>query len=261
VGLRPRLGWVLLLAALPGAATAGPGAEGAAAGAFAPGRTALGLAAGYGFGVDLFGSGGTENEEVSFAAFVPSFWIAPFGLLGGDGWGAGSFGLGLEGGLLANAEPRSGVAGSAALAARYHWLPPALRGGRLVPFLELSLGIGGLDFDLQSQDDGFNFFLQGGAGVHWLLSRRTALTSGWRYHHISNAGTRRPNIGINSHLFLFGVSVFLDQPGAGASRAGARPRRPPPRGRRPVRMERLVRPPALGLRRGRPRRLPPDAGP
>jgi hypothetical protein len=111
---------------------------------------------------------------------------------------------------LLNTDPRFGVAGNASLLGRYHLLPPALRGGRLVPYAELSLGIGGLDFDLDQQDDGFNFFLQGGVGAQWLLSRRTALGAGWRYHHISNAGTRRPNIGINSHLFLFGLSVFLD---------------------------------------------------
>jgi len=211
MGLRAGLRGVLLCAALAGAAPSPSGAEAAQApDAFARGRMALGLAAGYGLGADLFGSGGTENEEVSFAALLPSFWLAPAGLLGGDAWYAGSPALGLEGGLFANAEPRCGIAGSAALLTRYHWLPPALRGGRLVPFLELSLGIGGLDFDLDQQDDGFNFFLQGGAGAHWLFSPRAALSCGWRYHHVSNAGTRRPNIGINSHLLLFGLSVFLD---------------------------------------------------
>lgn len=209
--LRRPLALALLLAALPSAAPADSEAgEPTPLGAFASGRSQLGLAAGYGFGVDLFSSGGTENAEVSFAALVPSFLVEPFGLLGGDAFYAGSLTLGVEGALLVNAEPRSGVAGNASLLTRYHLLPPVLRGGRLVPYLELSLGIGGLDFDLDQQDDGFNFFLQGGAGAQWLLTRRTALGAGWRYHHISNAGTRRPNIGINSHLFLLGLSVFLD---------------------------------------------------
>ncbi|MFQ5990136.1 MAG: acyloxyacyl hydrolase [Candidatus Methylomirabilales bacterium] len=36
------------------------------------------------------------------------------------------------------------------------------------------------------------------------------MTAEWRLHHISNAGSNDPNNGINSSLFLVGLSTFLD---------------------------------------------------
>ncbi|MFQ5802420.1 MAG: acyloxyacyl hydrolase, partial [Candidatus Methylomirabilales bacterium] len=44
----------------------------------------------------------------------------------------------------------------------------------------------------------------------YFLSEQTALTGEWRWLHISNADTRMPNAGINSSLFLIGVSFFLE---------------------------------------------------
>ena len=51
--------------------------------------------------------------------------------------------------------------------------------------VEVGVGITHLDFDLADQRDGFNFLLQGGAGAHWFILKRIALTAGWRFLHIS----------------------------------------------------------------------------
>ena len=73
----------------------------------------------------------------------------------------------------------------------------------------LLAGIIGTDFDLE-QRDGFNFILQGGAGIQWLVTNRTALTVSYLFHHISNAGIQTPNEGFNQHMILFGPTFFFD---------------------------------------------------
>jgi hypothetical protein len=66
-----------------------------------------------------------------------------------------------------------------------------------------------LDADLARQSDGLNFILQSGVGLHYFISQRTALTGEWRFHHISNASIHDKNAGINSSLFMLGVTFFL----------------------------------------------------
>jgi hypothetical protein len=109
--------------------------------------------------------------------------------------------------LLWNRDPQTGFGGGATLQLHYQWLRLAREG--VVPYLEGGAGMGSIDFDLPSQRDGFNFLIGGGVGVHLHATERVALSLGWRFHHISNAGSRSPNVGINSHLYHAGVTFFL----------------------------------------------------
>ena len=70
---------------------------------------------------------------------------------------------------------------------------------------EGGIGVGNLDFNLNSQSDGFSFYLQGGLGLKWQLRPRYALTASVLWHHISNAQLRAPNNGIDDILFQVGV--------------------------------------------------------
>ena len=79
-----------------------------------------------------------------------------------------------------------------------------------MPFLEVGIGIGHLDFGLPSRADGFNFALQSVAGVHWFVWERAAITVQWRFHHLSNGKIREPNVAIDSSLFLIGTTFALD---------------------------------------------------
>ena len=88
---------------------------------------------------------------------------------------------------------------------RYNFLQLA----RVVPFIEAGAGVVGTDFDLKGQSDGFNFSLQGGLGFHFFVLPQVALTAESRFHHISNAGLRQPNSGINDCVFLIGTSFFV----------------------------------------------------
>ncbi len=203
------------MTALLGAAALAAGAaraeEAAAAGeadAFASGALQLGLTGGHAWGFgDPFSSEDTENEELRLVLVAPSLGIGISELWGRDHWYRGSFALFGEGQFWWNREPREGFGGGFGLLLRYQLLAVSERG--IVPFIEGSAGLAGIDFDLHSQRDGFNFLLQAGAGAHWLWLPNSALSAGYRYHHISNAGSRRPNSGINAHLIHLGITTFL----------------------------------------------------
>ena len=100
----------------------------------------------------------------------------------------------------------SGFAWGASLLIRYNFLA----NDRFVPFLEVGGGLIDLDFGLDSRADGFNFALQGGIGVHWLLWKRASITGQWRYHHISNGRINEPNVSTDNSLILIGLTFFLD---------------------------------------------------
>ena len=173
---------------------------------FGLGRQEIGLAVGYGFGLPIGGTKHLELEDVQYTYVAPRWGIGISNPIGGDAWYRGNFELLLEGAFIINVEPQSGFAGGATAMFRYNFLA----GDTFIPFLELGAGIVALDFNLADQADGFTFTPQGGVGFHYFVSERTALTAEWRLHHFSNAGINEPNNGINSSLFLIGVSVFLN---------------------------------------------------
>jgi opacity protein-like surface antigen len=55
----------------------------------------------------------------------------------------------------------------------------------------------------------FNFILTAGGGLSWFVKPRMSLNVGYRFHHISNAGTSYPNIGLNSSLPFGGFSFYF----------------------------------------------------
>lgn len=55
----------------------------------------------------------------------------------------------------------------------------------------------------------FNFIVTAGGGLSWFVTPRLALNAGYRFHHISNAGTRFPNLGLNSSLPFGGFSFYF----------------------------------------------------
>ncbi|HUI26126.1 MAG TPA: acyloxyacyl hydrolase [Candidatus Kryptonia bacterium] len=82
------------------------------------------------------------------------------------------------------------------------------RGQALVPFLEGGEGV--LYTALQGEHLGgsFQFSSQAGGGLHWFLSRTAALTASYRIRHISNAGIRKENSGLNTDFFTVGFTFF-----------------------------------------------------
>ncbi|MEO7859861.1 MAG: acyloxyacyl hydrolase, partial [Nitrospirales bacterium] len=82
--------------------------------------------------------------------------------------------------------------------------------GRWMPFWDAGAGMVWTDLGprIPEQSTQFNFVLQTGPGVSYFVTESTAVTLGIRFHHISNAGIGNRNIGLNSTLFMVGVSFF-----------------------------------------------------
>ena len=189
-------------AALAADAADQPGTYGSA---FGFGRQSLGISAGHGLALPVGGTDSPEMEDIQFVYVTPRWGIGITDPLGGRSWYRGNFELMLEGTFLYMFEPKSGIAGGIAPGLRYNFLT----GTRFIPFLHAGVGFIALDADLARQSDGLNFILQSGVGLHYFLSQSTALTGEWRFHHISNANIHDRNAGINSSLFLLGLTFFL----------------------------------------------------
>lgn len=82
---------------------------------------------------------------------------------------------------------------------------------RLRPYVEFAGGPFWTDLGgrIPEESSEFNFILTAGFGVSWFVTNRTALNVGYRFHHISNAGTKMPNLGINSSLPFGGFAFYF----------------------------------------------------
>jgi hypothetical protein len=171
---------------------------------FGKGSQEWGLSLGRGTGLDIWGSRGADTADVEVVGLLPRFGVGLSDPVGRDSWVHGNLELVVEGSVLAAYGPKGGFVGGVGLAFRYN----LLGWQRMVPFVEIGGGVGGIELDLDDQSDGLAFSAHGGLGVHWWLSERTAFTASWRLHHLSNAGIGGDNAGINDSMFLVGMSYF-----------------------------------------------------
>ncbi len=166
-----------------------------------PGSWELGLRSGYSIGqrnVDMV----PVNVRIGYTLFKGQKWIIP----------RGAFEVGIEPFAsvitsVANPDKRSGsleLGGLLPVLTYYFDL-----GNGLYPYFEG--GIGMLYTDLRGYNLGghFSFTETFGTGVTYFLNDRLALSVGWRYRHISNAGLYKDNAGLTSDVFLAGFSYFL----------------------------------------------------
>ncbi len=77
---------------------------------------------------------------------------------------------------------------------------------KLQPYLKLSLGMVYMSQHTPGQSTRFNFTEQGGMGVHYFFNTHTAVTLEGRFRHLSNAGIKQPNHGINNYFILTGIA-------------------------------------------------------
>lgn len=64
-----------------------------------------------------------------------------------------------------------------------------------------------MSLETREQETQFNFIDQAGAGLVFSLKASLDLELGYRFWHISNAGIRHPNSGINGHAVHVGTTV------------------------------------------------------
>jgi lipid A 3-O-deacylase len=168
---------------------------------FTSGTHEVGFAIIGGFGVRAFGN--LHPHDLSLGSLHYG-WIFSDVVAKGH-WYQGNWEL--IGELFGGAQYNSHVAYLAGLAPglRYNFIT----GTRFVPFVHG--GVGATLTDIRGPDLGsiFQFNLQAGVGIHWFWRENAAFTAQYRYMHLSNAGIRQPNQGVNAHAVFIGASWFF----------------------------------------------------
>ncbi len=80
---------------------------------------------------------------------------------------------------------------------------------KISPYLTFGSGLIYITTSNEEQSTKYNFQDQVGAGIYYFLNETRALNMGYRLRHISNAGIKHPNSGIDTHIAEFGYSVFF----------------------------------------------------
>jgi len=73
------------------------------------------------------------------------------------------------------------------------------------PYFEWIGGVSLMKGHWEQEGSSFNFDTGAGIGAILPISSKFDFSIGYRYWHLSNAGTSRPNAGYNSDLVLFGI--------------------------------------------------------
>ena len=77
------------------------------------------------------------------------------------------------------------------------------------PYVEVGLGFLYTTQHVHEQGSQFNFTTQLGIGTQFTLSDHYALTAGYRFRHMSNAGLSTPNRGVDFHFGVIGLTYIF----------------------------------------------------
>ena len=167
------------------------------------GTQEVGLTAGYMFSHRLTQDHRTKQHG---PALMPS-WMITLTDPSGDSWYRGQVSLGAEMVYLEFREPL--LTHGIGFTPRIKYTFVAL--DRIRPYLEFAGGPFWTDLGgrISEQANQFNFVLTGGIGMSWFITPQLALNAGYRFHHISNAGTAFPNLGLNASLPFAGFSFYF----------------------------------------------------
>jgi len=161
----------------------------------------FGLGLGVGFAADVFGSKGAH--DLVLTRFYYGWMLGD--VVGKDRWYRGNWEVVQEifGGVQYHPRNRYVIGETTFL--RFNFAT----GTRWVPFLDAGVGILATDIGAPSLGSVFEFNEQFGAGLNYFWHKNRALTLEYRFIHISNAGIREPNLGVNENVFYAGVSWFF----------------------------------------------------
>jgi hypothetical protein len=184
----------LLFAPEVTAQQAGPTTEAAP---LARGYRTRALAGGWGHSW-LHGWPGHEKaiSDIQYVAFYPQIgwfvtnWLELYG----------------EGTAHAYFRPHAAILGGAIGIGGRHYF---LRDRQWTPYYTLSGGIAWTSLDVPEVDRIFNFQVVWGVGIKRITRRGPGLMLEFRNHHISNAGTRGENLGVNAAMVVAGAHWVL----------------------------------------------------
>ena len=168
---------------------------------FLPSVQTFSLEAGGNYGLTIFGS--RHAHDLALGDVSCSHMLGP--VMGGNSWYRGNW------------EGRAELFAGAQFSPSNDWfigLTPHLRydlatGTRWIPFVDAGAGITVMGIDQPDLSSVFEFNLQAGTGVHWFVRDKLAVTVEARYFHISDAGMRRPNFGLNGVTGMIGLTWFF----------------------------------------------------
>jgi len=194
----------VLTALVLGAVMTAPGAYAAEGSpAITVGTQEVGLTAGYMLPHRLTADHTTKQKG---PAFMPS-WMMTLTDPVGDGWYRGQVSIGAEVVYIQFNEPvlTHGIGFTPKI--KYSFV--AL--DQVRPYVEFAGGPFWTDLGgkIPEESSRFNFVLTAGFGLSWFITPQTSLNVGYRFHHISNAGTRYPNLGLNASLPFGGFSFYF----------------------------------------------------
>ncbi|MCL6640195.1 MAG: acyloxyacyl hydrolase [Candidatus Rokubacteria bacterium] len=157
------------------------------------------------------GAGAQDNLEGGFQSDL-EFWYAgarvslvPFGPTGVGGPFYGAFDVSLEPLYVRYSGPTRAFFAGLGAVGRYHFLSL----GRLAPFVEAGAFAGGTDLEVPEIDSAFTFLLEGTVGLAYFVADNVSLYAGYRFIHVSNGNTDRPNRGFEAHSGLAGVTFHF----------------------------------------------------
>ena len=142
---------------------------------------------------------------LDFADIGVRFGYLPFKSFG-PGPLHGSLEIGLEPLYQQYISPKQNYFAGLGMTYRYHLLSL----GRLVPYAELAAFAGGTNLKTTEIRSDFTFLLYGGLGASYFVADRTAVYAGYRYQHVSNGNTSKPNRGFESNVGVVGMSFFFE---------------------------------------------------
>jgi lipid A 3-O-deacylase len=169
-----------------------------------PGTVELGIAGGFWQAVDFVNNPPSTNRSSVFV--LPTIGMIVTDELGA-GLLSGNLELAVEPLYAKFTEPFSANAAGGSFVVKYNLLSY----GRWVPFWDAGAGMlwTNLAPRIPEQSLQFNFVLETGPGVRYLLTRSLTMSAGVRYHHISNADLGDRNTGLNAVLAYVGLSWFF----------------------------------------------------
>ena len=167
------------------------------------GTQEVGLSVGYLLPHRLTQDHTTKQQGV---AFMPS-WMMTLSDPIGNSWYQGQVSVGAEMVYIQFQEPF--VTHGVGFAPKIKYTFVAL--DRVRPYAEFAGGPFWTDLagKIPEESSRFNFVLMAGFGVSYFLTDQAALNVGYLFNHISNGGTRYPNLGLNSSLPYGGFSFYF----------------------------------------------------